>query len=65
MPNRNTYDDLERERSKLIMLIIESSNHGKSLTQNEAILEQSRKCDALIAMIQKEKDKYNQIQRER
>lgn len=44
----NPYADLERERRKLIRLIDDALKKGVPITQNDAILEQSRKVDALI-----------------
>lgn len=50
----NSYVMLEKERRKLNRLIDNALSRGASITKNEAILEQSRKCDSLLAMIQAE-----------
>lgn len=51
----NSYVMLEKERRKLNRLIDNALNRGAAITENEAILEQSRKCDSLIAVIQAER----------
>jgi hypothetical protein len=49
----NTHEYLERERKKLLRLIDEALKSGFPITQNDAILEQSRKVDILLAQVQR------------
>ena len=55
MKNLRRYErELEREREKLGRLIDETMDIP--IAENEAILEQSRKVDELIARVQKERE---------
>ena len=55
MNNLQRYEkELEREREKLGRLIDETMDIP--IAENEAILEQSRKVDELIARVQKERE---------
>lgn len=65
MKNQNLYAELEKERRKLNDLATEAMKKGIPITQDKAILEQSRKVDALITKIQKEREKHGQDQPER
>lgn len=49
----NTYHDLERERKKLLRLIDEALNCGIPIRQNDAMLEQSRRVDAMLIQVQR------------
>ena len=53
MGNSILLSKLEQERRKLIQLINQALEQGIPITQNETILEQSRKVDALIIAMQK------------
>ena len=55
-------EELEREREKLHQLINEVKH--APILKNEAIIEQSRKVDILIARIQKAKGKINKSNEE-
>ena len=65
MADAKLQNRLEQERRKLIQLIDQALKHGIPLNQNEQILEQSRKVDALIVEMQKGIGKTKPNQRER
>jgi hypothetical protein len=48
MKSIDLYYELERERRKLIQLIIDAKKLGIPIIKNDAILAQSRKVDASI-----------------
>ncbi|MFZ5974022.1 MAG: hypothetical protein ACOYU3_01260 [Bacillota bacterium] len=56
---KNTYDELEKEREKLNNLVNEAIKNGVHISQNEVILAQSRKVDALIYQLQKERERLS------
>ena len=57
--------ELEDEKEKLNKLVDEALNRGIPITQDEAVIVQNRKVDALVVKIQKEKGAHIQNQRER
>ena len=57
--------ELEKERGKLNKLVDEALNRGIPITQDEAVIVQNRKVDALVVKIQKEKGNHIKNQRER
>ena len=57
--------ELEKEKEKLNKLVDEALNKGTPLTQDEAVIAQNRKVDALVVKIQKDKEKHRKNQRER
>jgi hypothetical protein len=63
MNKSKEYDELERERRKLNHLVNEALENGTPISECDAIIEQSRKVDTLVAKIQKEKDRKNQRER--
>ncbi len=63
MEKGKEYEELERERRKLNLLIDEALENGTPMSECKEIIEQSRKIDALIAKIQKAKDSKNQLER--
>ena len=46
-------------------LVVEALNKGTPLTQDEAVIEQNSKVDALVVKIQKDKGKQRKNRRER
>lgn len=57
MKKTKVNEELKVERAKLNHLIEEAIDNNKLKLQDEEILEQSRKVDALVDKIQKENDK--------
>ncbi|MCX6826110.1 MAG: hypothetical protein NTV06_02410 [candidate division Zixibacteria bacterium] len=57
MKKTNLNKELKVERAKLNHLIEEAMGNNKLKLQDEEILKQSRKVDALVDKIQKENDK--------
>ncbi len=51
-------EDLEKEREKLNKLVDEAIKKGIPFDQDEALMEQNRKVDELVAKIQREKAKH-------
>jgi hypothetical protein len=56
---------LEKEQEKLNKLVDEALNKGTPITQDEAVIAQNRKVDALVVKIQKEEGKCRKYQWER
>jgi hypothetical protein len=48
---------LERERAKLDNMIKEALDENRPVTENEEILKQSQKVDALLNKLQRNKDR--------
>ena len=61
----NDHEELEIEKVKLIRLVDEALKNGTPLAQDEAVIEQNRKVDALVVKIQKENEKQRKNQQER
>lgn len=57
--------ELENEKEKLNKLVDEALNKGTPLTQDEAVIAQNRKVDAMVVKIQKNKGKQRENQLER
>lgn len=57
--------ELEEEKEKLNKLMDEALNKGAPITQDEAVIAQNRKVDALVVKLQKEKGKHRKNQLER
>lgn len=53
------YIELNKEKAKLNHLVDEAMKTGIPVSENQEILEQSRKVDAIIAVIQKKKAERN------
>lgn len=53
---------LEEEKERLNKLVSEAVNKGTPITQDEAVIMQNRKVDALVVKIQKEKEKRRKNQ---
>lgn len=65
MTQVNDHEELEIEKVKLIRLVDEALKNGTPLAQDEAVIEQNRKVDALVVKIQKENEKQRKNQQER
>ena len=65
MTQVNDHEKLEIEKEKLIRLVDEALKNGTPLAQDEAVIEQNRKVDALVVKIQKENEKHRKDQQER
>jgi hypothetical protein len=48
MSTDKSYDELERERTKLMLLIEEALKNGISFKESKALLEQSQKVDSVL-----------------
>ncbi|TEB16216.1 hypothetical protein Psfp_01443 [Pelotomaculum sp. FP] len=57
-------EKLEKEKEKLNRLADEALKNGIPLTQDEAVMAQSRKVDALVVKIQKEKGRHREKKQE-
>ncbi|HCR84113.1 MAG TPA: hypothetical protein DIW07_12060 [Lachnospiraceae bacterium] len=55
---------LEKEREKLNRLAAEALKSGTSIAENEAVMAQSRKVDALVVRIQREKERHRKNRQE-
>lgn len=56
--------ELEEEKEKLNKLVSDAVNKGTPITQDEAVIMQNQKVDALVVKIQKEKEKHRKNQLE-
>jgi hypothetical protein len=65
MNETNLNKELEKEKEKLSKLAEEALKNNIPLPQDEAVMAQSRKIDALVVKIQKEKEKRRKARRER
>ena len=65
MKRKNYNEKLEKEKEKLNSLIDEALKNGTPLTQNEAVMAQNRKVDALVAMMQRRKERQRKNMQER
>ncbi|MDD5017552.1 MAG: hypothetical protein PHO15_05595 [Eubacteriales bacterium] len=57
MNEKNLKEELERERQKLSSMINEAMENNRPVLENEEILKQSRKVDALLNRLQKQRDR--------
>ncbi len=58
-------EKLEKEKETLNRLVDEALENGTPIIQDEAVIAQNRKVDALVVKIQKEKEKHRKNQQER
>lgn len=58
-------DKLQKEKEKLGQLVDEAKENGIPLAQDKAVMAQSRKVDALIGRILKEKARQRKSRQER
>lgn len=65
MKRKNYNEKLEIEKGKLNSLIDEALKNGTPLTQNEAVMAQNRKVDALVARMQRGKERQRKNMQER
>jgi len=65
MKETNLNEELEKEKEKLSKLVDEALKKDIPLSQDEAVIAQSRKIDALVVKIQKEKERRRKTRRER
>jgi hypothetical protein len=63
MKKNRDYEELEREQRELNQLVDEALKKGIPISQCDEIIKQSRKVDALIDKIQKERNRKNQWER--
>ncbi|MCG9968373.1 hypothetical protein L9W92_09940 [Pelotomaculum terephthalicicum JT] len=65
MKRVNYHEELEKEKEKLNRLADEALKNGIPLTQDEALMAQNRKVDALVVKVTKEQERHRKKQRER
>ncbi|MHB8276818.1 MAG: hypothetical protein ACYDIA_04075 [Candidatus Humimicrobiaceae bacterium] len=65
MKQVNYQEQLEKEKEKLGRLVNEALKNGVPIVQDEAIMAQNRKVDALVVKIQREKERQRKNQQER
>ncbi len=58
-------DKLEKEQEKLRKLGEEALKNGIPLTQDEAVMAQNRKVDALVVKVTKEQERHRKNRQER
>lgn len=65
MKENNLNEKLEREREKLSRLAEKALKNNVPFSQDEAVIAQSRKIDALVVKVQKVKEKQSEARQER
>jgi len=60
----NYEEQLEKEKEKLGRLVNEALKNGVPIVQDEAIMVQNRKVDALVVKIQREKERQRKNRQE-
>ena len=58
-------DKLQIEKEKLSRLVDKALENGTPIAQDKAIMEQNHKVDALVARIQREKERHRKNKPER
>lgn len=59
MKGNRLREELERERDKLNNMIKETMDEGRPISEDEGILKQSQKVDALLSKIHRKKNREN------